>query len=40
MGRFGKIAAVAGLVVALTGLPVERASAESPIHPENRPAGI
>jgi hypothetical protein len=37
MGRF---AAVVGLVLALTGLPVEVASAESPIHPENRPAGI
>ena len=40
MGRLGKISAVVGLVLALTGLPVEVASAESPIHPENRPAGL
>ncbi|MEW6474598.1 MAG: M15 family metallopeptidase [Actinomycetota bacterium] len=36
----GRVAAVAALVAALTGLPVEVASAESPIHPENRPAGL
>jgi hypothetical protein len=40
MVRFGRIVAVVGLVLALTGLPVEVASAESPIHPENRPAGL
>jgi ribosomal protein L24E len=40
MARLGKFAAVAGLVLALTGLPVEVALAESPIHPENRPAGL
>jgi len=40
MGRLGKFAALLGLVLALAGLPVEVASAESPIHPENRPAGL
>ena len=40
MGRLAKIFAVVGLVLALTGLPVEVASADSPIHPENRPAGL
>src|SRR5688572_1225850 len=40
MGRLAKIFGVVGLVLALTGLPVGVASAESPIHPENRPAGL
>src|SRR4051812_35304154 len=40
MGRLGKFAVAVTLVLGLTGLPVEVASAESPIHPENRPAGL
>jgi hypothetical protein len=40
MGRIGRFAVAVALVLGLTGLPVEVASAESAIHPENRPAGI
>jgi hypothetical protein len=40
MGHVSRIAAVVGLVAALIGLPSAPARAESPIHPENRPAGI
>jgi hypothetical protein len=40
VGKAARIAAVAGLVAALFGLPAPPARAESPIHPENRPAGL
>jgi hypothetical protein len=40
MGPFRRIITVVAVVVVLGGLLVPQASAESPIHPENRPAGL
>jgi len=41
MGRVARVAIVVGLVAVLVGLPAPPpVSAQSPIHPENRPSGI
>ena len=41
MGRVARVAIVVGLVAVLIGLPAPPpVSAQSPIHPENRPSGI
>ena len=40
MVRVAPVAVVIGLLAGLVGVPAAPASAESPIHPENRPAGL